>query len=597
MSFWESFFLYDDKNPMIFSAPYFWLFFGFIILVYQGIYQRIFWRNLFLLLMSFFFYYKSGGYFFTLLILSTVVDYYLSAWIYRSESKSERTFYLVCSLVINLGLLAYFKYAYFFTDMFNRAFRTEVQVVDYLAFITNQLFGSQLDYSRIILPVGISFYTFQTLSYTIDVYRRQMEPAKNIWDFAFFVSFFPQLVAGPIVRAVDFIPQIYQEYRLTQAEYGRAIFLIINGLIKKVLISDYISTNFVDRVFENPSAYTGFENLMAVYGYAIQIYCDFSGYTDMAIGLSLLLGFRLNTNFNSPYIATSITDFWRRWHISLSSWLRDYLYIPLGGNRGASVFTYLMLPIMLYGALIADGVTLTNLLLLLGISFAWLVYLSNRARNLAYFTILVSIGFIVWLGINQDWCLLAGLTLMNLFWLLLLYRPDLEVSVCTYANLSITMLLGGLWHGASLRFIIWGALHGVALAVHKLWLDATGSKNLEVKGWRKFVGQFITFHFVCFCWIYFRANDLTTVNKILYQITMSFNPQVIWQVIRGYTEVLSLLVIAFAIHWSPRRWKDELAHRFALVPDYAKALVIALIVIGLYQARTAEIQPFIYFQF
>ncbi len=290
----------------------------------------------------------------------------------------KRKLFVATSVFINLSLLAYFKYAYFFTDLFNSAFNTDFEVINLLAEWTNNLFGSSFNISQIILPVGISFYTFQTISYTVDVYRKKLKPVKNIIDFGFYVSFFPQLVAGPIVRAAEFIPQLYQKFKLTKQEFGHAIFLILNGLVKKMLISDYISINFVDRVFDSPLSFTGFENLMAVYGYSIQIYCDFSGYTDIAIGVALFLGFRLPINFNSPYKAMNITDFWRRWHISLSSWLRDYLYIPFGGNKKGKTSTYI--------------------------------------------------------------------------------------------NLMITMILGGLWHGASLRFVIWGGIHGFGLVIHKLWV-------------------------------------------------------------------------------------------------------------------------------
>lgn len=505
MSFLESLFIYNEKNPMIFTNPQFWFFFLFILIIYQGIYKNNAGRNAFLLIFSFFFYYKSGGYFFTLLIVSTVMDYSLANMIYRSQSESRKKWWIVLSLVVNLGLLAYFKYAYFFTDLFNQVSGSNVRVIDYLALWTNQVFGSRLDISKIILPVGISFYTFQSISYIIDVYRGHMAPVKNIWDYAFFVSFFPQLVAGPIVRAVDFAPQMYENYRLEHKEYSRALYLIVNGLVKKMLISDYISTNFVDRVFESPERYSGFENLMAVYGYAIQIYCDFSGYTDIAIGLALLLGFRLNLNFNSPYVATSITDFWRRWHISLSTWLRDYLYISLGGNR------------------------------------------KGRFR--------------------------------------------------TYLNLMITMLLGGLWHGAHIKFIIWGGLHGAALALHKFWMDLGGNKKKEPVGLRRFLGQLITFHFVCFCWIYFRANDLQTVNKMLFQIGFSFHWAVIPQILAAYAEIFVIMLAGFAIHWIPRSLKDEVVEFFTAIPDYGKAFLIALVALILYQVRTSDIQPFIYFQF
>ncbi|MFT6383721.1 MAG: D-alanyl-lipoteichoic acid acyltransferase DltB (MBOAT superfamily), partial [Bacteroidia bacterium] len=306
-----------------------------------------------------------------------MVDYGCGMGIFVAKEKWEKKLYLMLSIASNIGLLAFFKYSYFFVDTINNLFGTELQAVNLLAAFANGTFGASFDIHDIILPVGISFYTFQTLSYSIDVYRGKIKPCGNIFDFAFFVSFFPQLVAGPIVRASEFLPQIKRPYYLSSSGFGSAVFLIMGGLIKKVVISDYISINFVDRVFETPEMYSGFMNLMAVYGYSIQIYCDFSGYSDIAIGLAALLGFRLPINFNSPYKAQNITDFWRRWHISLSTWLRDYLYISLGGNRKSKIRTYF--------------------------------------------------------------------------------------------NLFITMLIGGLWHGAALKFIIWGALHGVALMVHKAW--------------------------------------------------------------------------------------------------------------------------------
>jgi len=272
------------------------------------------------------------------------------------------------------------------------------------------------------------------------------------------------------------------------------------------LISDYISANYVDRIFAEPFQYTGFENLMAVYGYAIQIYCDFSGYTDIAIGVALLLGFRLPINFNSPYKATSITDFWRRWHISLSSWLRDYLYIPLGGNR------------------------------------------KGKAR--------------------------------------------------TYVNLFLTMLLGGLWHGNAWRFVIWGALHGVALAVHKLWLTFVDIPE----SWQKskvynLIMLIITFHFVCFCWMYFRAADVATVNLMLEQIFYKFEFAGILERIAAYKTIYAVLLLGFVIHWLPEDIKAATRIAFAELPDVVKAIIIVAIVLVLFQFKTAGIQPFIYFQF
>ena len=268
--------------------------------------------------------------------------------IYVTKEKWEKKLYLMLSIVSNVGLLAFFKYSYFFVDTINSLLGTELQAVNLLAAFANGTFGASFDIHDIILPVGISFYTFQTLSYSIDVYRGKIKPCGNIFDFAFFVSFFPQLVAGPIVRASEFLPQIKRPYYLSSSGFGSAIFLIMGGLIKKVVISDYISINFVDRVFETPEMYSGFMNLMAVYGYSIQIYCDFSGYSDIAIGLESLLGFKIPINFNSPYKSQNITDFWRRWHISLSTWLRDYLYISLGGNRKSKIRAYFNLFITIY---------------------------------------------------------------------------------------------------------------------------------------------------------------------------------------------------------------------------------------------------------
>lgn len=502
---WSDIFIYSEVAPLIFSQYLFLVLLTAVLGIYAAIYNQLKVRNLFLFAFSLFFYYKCGGLYFWLLIISTIVDYTAGRTIYKSEHKPTRRTWLIVSVVINLGLLAFFKYSYFIVDQINYWFNTNLVAVNHFANLANYISGTNHDITSIILPVGISFYTFQTMSYTIDIYRGELEPTKNILDFGFFVSFFPQLVAGPIVRAKEFIPQIYQKYELTRAQFGRAIFLIINGLIKKMLISDYISVNFVDRVFDSPQIYGWFENLFAVYGYSIQIYCDFSGYSDMAIGLALLLGFKLNDNFNSPYKSTSITDFWRRWHISLSSWLRDYLYIPLGGNRKGKVRTYI--------------------------------------------------------------------------------------------NLSITMLLGGLWHGAATRFIIWGALHGVALAIDKAWKEFVGWPKNKTQ-LTKFLSGVLTFHFVAFCWIYFRAKDVDTVNIILSKIT-SFNvtwAEIVEKVI-AYRAVLSIILIGFAIHWLPAKLKENIRLTFTKMPDLAVSFIIAVVIIGLYQIASSGVQPFIYFQF
>lgn len=505
----KNIFIYRDDSPLLFSSFYFWGFFFVVYAIYCLVYKVNKWRNIYLFAVSLFFYYKSGGYFFSLLVLSTVMDYSLGMLVGNTVNKAKKKLFVALSVVVNLGLLSYFKYSYFLVDSINYFLGTDFKVVNVLADLSNSIAGTRFEVSDIILPVGISFYTFQSLSYIIDVYRGHIKPVKSILDFGFFVTFFPQLVAGPIVRANEFIPQLFQSYKLSKQQFGHALFLIINGLIKKMVISDYISINYVDRIFDNPLSYTGFENLMGAYGYAIQIYCDFSGYTDIAIGVAMLLGFTLPLNFNSPYKADSITDFWRRWHISLSTWLRDYLYISLGGNRKGKIRTYF--------------------------------------------------------------------------------------------NLLLTMLLGGLWHGASVKFIIWGALHGFALAVHKIWnnifLKTKRFENIRYKKLLKIFSVFLTFHFVVLTWIYFRASDLDSVNVMFYKIVYDFQLQTVPAVIMAYGNVFFVLLLAFIIHWLPVTVKENIRGSFINSSYAYKVLAIIFMVFLIFQIKSSAVQPFIYFQF
>ena len=503
--------LYSQDKPMLFTRLHFWVFFTILLAIYSILYRRKALRNAYLFIMSLIFYYQSGGYFFTLLIFSTIADYTLGHLIYRSESNGRKKLFLATSVTINLGVLSYFKYSYFFTDMINRVFGTDYQTVNLLAKWTNQLAETGFDITTIILPVGISFYTFQTISYTVDIYRGKIKPVNNLIDFGFYVSFFPQLVAGPIVRAAEFVPQLYQKFSLTRREFGHALFLILTGLMKKMLISDYISINYVDRVFESPLSYSGFENAMAVYGYSLQIYCDFSGYTDIAIGVALLMGFRLPVNFNSPYKAIHVTDFWRRWHISLSSWLRDYLYIPLGGNKKGEI-----------------------------------------RRNI---------------------------------------------------NIMITMLLGGLWHGAHLRFIIWGGIHGAALVIHKLWRLLMDKLQLSLHPLKKehpvgrFILVFTTFHVVTAAWIFFRSQNMLKARQMISQIIHNFNTELIPRMVYSYKEVFAIIVVGFILHWLPAGFKERYRGWFIQSPLIVKILAVIILVVVIYQVKSAAIQPFIYFKF
>lgn len=479
---------YDPHQPMIFNSGLFvFLFLGFS-LVYVLLRNRMTARLLFVTLFSYYFYYKSSGLYFFLLGIVTVSDFLLARQMDRTVTRWKRKALVVASLCVNLGLLCYFKYTNFFYEM--------------LAPLWNGLFRP-LD---IFLPVGISFFTFQSLSYTLDVYRRDLKPLDSLLDYAFYVSFFPQLVAGPIVRARDFVPQIRRPLFVSSEMFGQGVFFIVSGLFKKAVVSDYISVNFVERIFDNPALYSGLENLFGVYGYALQIYCDFSGYSDMAIGLALLLGFHFPMNFNSPYKAESVTDFWHRWHISLSTWLRDYLYISLGGNR--------------------------------------------------------------------------------------------KGKIRTYVNLMLTMLLGGLWHGASWNFIVWGGLHGAALALHKFFRNVTGRpKTYHSTGLRRLFAVVVTFHFVCFCWIFFRNSTFEASTVMIRQIFTAFHPELFMQLVTGYWQVFVLMASGFLLHWCPDSWQDACGRAVTRLPLVGQALLVVAMVYLVIQVKSSDIQPFIYFQF
>lgn len=314
---------YDPSGPMLFSSGTFWALFLVFMPVY-GMLRRRFWQMVvFVVAFSFFFYYKSSGIFVCLLGATSAVDWLLSKAIARpGASRRVRRLCVAASLLTSLGILAYFKYANFF--LWN----------------INAMAGSNFQPLDLVLPVGISFYTFQSVSYIIDVYKGRVAPTATWLEYAFFLSFFPALVAGPIVRADYFLPQIRENRHATRSEVYTGLWLIILGVVKKAIIADYIA-QYNDLIFQTPGGYSGFETLMGIIGYTMQIYCDFSGYSDMAIGIALIMGFKLAKNFDFPYKARNLTDFWRRWHISLSSWLRDYIYIPLGGNRKGTARTYL----------------------------------------------------------------------------------------------------------------------------------------------------------------------------------------------------------------------------------------------------------------
>ncbi len=617
LSFLSKTFAFDENSPLLFTQFYFWAFFAIVFAIFSLIHSKRLLRNTFLFIVSLFFYYKTSGLFVLLLIFATISDFFIAKLVYRSDKELHRKLFVGLSICINLLVLSYFKYSYFFIDLVNSLFGTTFQVYDYFATIGNAITGSnRFSVDQIILPVGISFYTFQTISYTMDVYRRRIAPVKNVLDYGFYVSFFPQLVAGPIVRAAEFIPQIYKPYFLGRRQFGIAIFWILNGLAKKIILSDYLAVNFIDRVFDNPMLFSGFENLMALFIYSLQVYADFSGYTDIAIGVAMIMGFYLPQNFNSPYKAPNASNFRKRWHISLSRWLQHYLYIPLGRNRNATFGTFFWIV-----AIAAIGILLSGSIII------------------AVIVLGIALGIVIW-GI---------------------VRPERRNKIITNLNMMITMLLGGLWHGASFNFMIWGGLNGVGMLIYKIWRGwSMNIKMLMVAlvaallvgltylapapiwnvlaVWCGIIafgtlirwiynkctmhkctiksdstignvwGIFQTFIFISFTRLFFRSGsnldpDLAnehawnTAKNMVHQMGSAWNLEVVPDICLGYWKVFVLFIIGMIIHWLPVRWKRWYRINFALLPLPVMAILVVAVVFIVYQFITADLQAFIYFQF
>lgn len=542
---------YSEGDPMIFTGAYFWGFFTVVFAIFSLIHRRIPLRNLFLLAVSIFFYYKTSGLYFMLLLFTVTSDFFIGHRLYRTTSSLQRKLFLTLSVSINLFILFYFKYAYFFTESYNSIFHSDYTVLNYFAHFKGTITGEGSLMDRIVLPVGISFYTFQAISYTADIYRKKIAPLHRITDFAFFISFFPQLVAGPIVRASEFIPQIHQPFRLSGYQFGLAVFVILSGLLKKMVFADYMAVQFIDKVYANPLIFTSFENLMAVLLYSLQVYLDFSGYTDIAIGVALLMGFRFNINFNSPYKALNVEEFWKRWHISLSTWLRDYLYFPLGGNRHGTAVSYIL-------------ITLIIIILIL------------IAGDYSYFWKVVIAAVI----------------------LIVLSRFSLKVknAVNTNINLMITMLLGGLWHGASWNFITWGGLNGIGLVVFKYWKKISPWQNLHSWYIRAFRIA-MTFSFITFTRIWFRAPDKATADAVVNKLSSGIDWSVAPKVISAFYIAFGLFLGGMIIHWLPTRLKRRIRKWFIRSNVAVKVAVVVGVVLLIWQTISAEFVPFIYFQF
>lgn len=488
---------------MLFNSPDFVIFFIVVVSTIVIIKHRKF-QHLFLLAASYFFFYYSSNYLIVLLIFSTILDFYAGYEIWKTPNIIRKKIIFAISLTGNLGLLGFFKYADFGIAQINA--------------ITDSLGYDPIPFLNIALPIGISFYTFQTISYTADIYRGKLEPSKSFREFALFVTFFPQLVAGPIIRAKDFLPQLREKLEnvgstgsslitVQDRNLKLGITIMAFGFLKKMFFADNIAP-MVNTIFSNPIGLDSFTIILGIIGFGIQIYGDFSGYSDIAIGAALILGFRIPMNFNKPYFATSPSDFWQRWHISLSSWLRDYLYIPLGGNRKS-----------------------------------------------------------------------AGRT---------------------YFNLIAVMFLGGLWHGASWNFVIWGLLHGAYLSVHRLIsnkLPISSNTNFFKSRIGKVVAILVTQYFVFLAWIPFRVQDVESMSYAMGKyILLDFQFNSFLETVSEYKLFVGLMGLFVILNFMSYKIPDLMKKISNLRLRYWVAFLSVVICLVLF-FFDGNPEDFIYFRF
>lgn len=480
--------LYDEQSPLLFNSGLFLILFVAFMCVYRLLRTHSRARMIVVILFSLYFYYKSSAWCCFILLGICVSDYLLGRWLYNVRNQRMRKCIVALNVVVNVSMLVYFKYFNLLIETFGKIASPDFDVLD------------------IVLPAGISFFTFRSISYIVDIYRGELTPARNFIDYCFFLTFFPPLLAGPVVRAKDMLPQIYSRPEATSRQVSRGLVLIIFGLVKKVIVADYISQNFVDRIFDNPTLYSGFENMIGAVGFTLQLYCDFSGYSDMAIGIALLLGFEFKDNFNAPFKAQNPSEFWKRWHISLSTWLRDYLYIPMGGNR------------------------------------------KGKAR--------------------------------------------------TYLNNFMTMVIGGLWHGASWMYLIWGAYHGALLAGHKalknVWRLPESLKGTFVI---RAVNMSVTFLLVVAGFTLFRAPSLETVGEMASQIFGDFHASVAPQFVASYAMIVAAIVAGYIMHFTPKSWSTGTQEFYAGMPIILQAFILAIVLFAVIQIKSSELVPFVYLQY
>lgn len=479
---------YDPASPLLFNTGLFLVLFVGFILIYHSLRGAHVAKMLVTIAFSLYFYYKSSAECCFILLGVCLSDYLLGNWLGWLEAKWARRMVVALNVIVNVSMLVYFKY-------FNL-----------LASTWAEMAGQPFDPLDIVLPAGISFFTFRSISYIVDIYRGEIEPERNLLDYIFFLTFFPPLLAGPVVRAKDMLPQIKARPVATSAMVSEGMFLIMAGLVKKVVIADYISGNFVNRIFDNPTLYTGFENVVGWLGFTVQLYCDFSGYSDMAIGLALLMGYRFKQNFNAPFKAQNPSEFWRRWHISLSTWLRDYLYIPMGGSRRGKFRTYL--------------------------------------------------------------------------------------------NNFLTMVLGGLWHGAGWMYLLWGAYHGLSLAIHKamkpVWRIPEALRGTAVM---RVVNIVVTFSLIIFGFAIFRAPSLEYLGAMICQIFGDFHASIAPQFVESYVLIVLAILAGLIMHFLPTRLNSVAIGTYSSLPSVAQGIILAVVIFFVIQARSSDLVPFIYLQY
>lgn len=510
-------FLHNPKEPLLFHTGFFLFIFSIFLVGYASVYQRNSLRNLVIVLFGFYFYYKASGIFLLLLILTISADYFFSILIERARTHTLKKLSLVSGILFSLSFLLYFKYTDFFLENVALAQGKPFEPLD------------------LVLPIGISFYTFQSISYLVDIYKGKFQ-RPSYSDYLMYMTFFPHLVAGPIVRARDFLPQLAPRTVVTRADLGEAFFLIMKGLVKKAIIADYVA-QYSDAVFAQPEGFSGTENIVATLCYTLQIFCDFSGYTDMAIGVALLMGFRLCLNFDSPYKALNITDFWRRWHISLSSWLRDYIYIPMGGNRrGLPLQLLFLLLTMLIGGFwhgpswkfvfwgAGHGV-----LLILHKMFAWAWPDASPGRKS---------------GKMSE------------------YDPPLPDET------------------------------------PKGVVDHAGNRNMVLlERAMAPVFWFITFACVALLWVPFRVSSMEVTWQVYQKIFSGFDWTIIEKAIPLNPLLYILLPLGYLATMQPVNVKRFVRRTYDRLPFLVKIILLILVVQCILQVRSESVQPFIYFEF